>query len=303
MKKSLITIYLVIINLMVVAQTNQLVWSNGRLIYGTPIKTIDSLTYGEMENIDTLFLLLPNSLSNIVHDTIYVDSNDNILIKPNYYNITHSCTEGVVVTLNQTKITKTTEGGNPTLSSAAQIATVSLTEGYTLEMVLVTMGETIVNWYADNKVIIPTNTTITGDIKVVVITKYINSDNTENEEITLLKNNFTAGSKASLASNAYVANMNQTLQAYTEVKYIDLILGDTRNSEGDYAITTPTTITNVCVWVFNANTNLMIEKLLDNESLTSICITEDCHRKSNSKKNAHLLPKQAINVQIYKNSV
>ena len=270
MKKSLITIYLVIINLMVVAQTNQLVWSNGRLIYGTPIKTIDSLTYGEMENIDTLFLLLPNSLSNIVHDTIYVDSNDNILIKPNYYNITHSCTEGVVVTLNQTKITKTTEGGNPTLSSAAQIATVSLTEGYTLEMVLVTMGETIVNWYADNKVIIPTNTTITGDIKVVVITKYINSDNTENEEITLLKNNFTAGSKASLASNAYVANMNQTLQAYTEVKYIDLILGDTRNSEGDYAITTPTTITNVCVWVFNANTNLMIEKLLDNESLTSI---------------------------------
>ena len=83
MKKSLITIYLVIINLMVVAQTNQLVWSNGRLIYGTPIKTIDSLTYGEMENIDTLFLLLPNSLSNIVHDTIYVDSNDSILIKPN----------------------------------------------------------------------------------------------------------------------------------------------------------------------------------------------------------------------------
>ena len=55
-----------------VAQVNQLVWANGRLLYGTPIESIDSLTYDEMEDVDTLHLLLPRTLIKVVHDTVYI---------------------------------------------------------------------------------------------------------------------------------------------------------------------------------------------------------------------------------------
>ena len=72
MKRIFTIIALVAISMFAMAQTNQLVWSNGRLIYGTSIETIDSLTYGEMEDIDTLHLLLPRTLIKVVHDTVYV---------------------------------------------------------------------------------------------------------------------------------------------------------------------------------------------------------------------------------------
>ena len=72
MKRILTIIALVAISMFAMAQTNQLVWSNGRLIYGTSIQTIDSLTYGEMEDIDTLHLLLPRTLIKVVHDIVYV---------------------------------------------------------------------------------------------------------------------------------------------------------------------------------------------------------------------------------------
>ena len=62
MRKIFTIIALVAISMFAMAQTNQLVWSNGRLIYGTSIETIDSLTYGEMEEVDTLHLLLPRTL-------------------------------------------------------------------------------------------------------------------------------------------------------------------------------------------------------------------------------------------------
>ena len=72
MKRILTIITLVAISMFTMAQTNQLVWSNGRLIYGTSIESIDSLTYGEMEDIDTLHLLLPRALVKVVYDTVYV---------------------------------------------------------------------------------------------------------------------------------------------------------------------------------------------------------------------------------------
>ena len=72
MKKIFTIIALVAISMFAIAQTNQLVWSNGRLIYGTSIETIDSLTYGEMEEVDTLHLLLPRTLIKVVHDTVYI---------------------------------------------------------------------------------------------------------------------------------------------------------------------------------------------------------------------------------------
>ena len=72
MKRIFTIIALVAMGMFAMAQTNQLVWSNGRLIYGTSIESIDSLTYGEMEDIDTLHLLLPRTLIKVVHDTVYV---------------------------------------------------------------------------------------------------------------------------------------------------------------------------------------------------------------------------------------
>ena len=70
MKKLFTIIAVVAMSLVAMAQTNQLVWSNGRLIYGTSIETIDSLTFGGMEDVDTLQLLLPRMLTIIQRDTI-----------------------------------------------------------------------------------------------------------------------------------------------------------------------------------------------------------------------------------------
>ena len=72
MKRIFTIIALVAISMFAMAQTNQLVWANGRLIYGTSIESIDSLTYGEMEEVDTLHLLLPRTLVKVVYDTVYV---------------------------------------------------------------------------------------------------------------------------------------------------------------------------------------------------------------------------------------
>ena len=77
MKRIFAIIALVTISIFAMAQTNQLVWANGQLIYGTPIESIDSLTYGEMEDVDTLYLLLPRTNIKVVHDTIYIETPEN----------------------------------------------------------------------------------------------------------------------------------------------------------------------------------------------------------------------------------
>ena len=54
------------------AQTNQVVGLNGKVLYGHPITTIDSMTYdmnGMMEG-DTLHLIMPRSTVYVVHDTV-----------------------------------------------------------------------------------------------------------------------------------------------------------------------------------------------------------------------------------------
>ena len=70
MKKLFFLLALVAMSLLSFGQDNQLVWTNGRLLYGTPIESIDSLTYDEMEDVDTLHLLLPRTLIKVVHDTV-----------------------------------------------------------------------------------------------------------------------------------------------------------------------------------------------------------------------------------------
>lgn len=64
-------------------QDNQLVWANGRLLYGTPVAGMDSLTYAEMEDVDTLHLLLPSTLVKVVHDTVLV--NDTVVVHDTVY--------------------------------------------------------------------------------------------------------------------------------------------------------------------------------------------------------------------------
>jgi hypothetical protein len=70
MKKFFFLLACVSMSVLSMAQVNQLVWANGRLLYGTPIESIDSLTYDEMEDVDTLHLLLPRTLIKVVHDTV-----------------------------------------------------------------------------------------------------------------------------------------------------------------------------------------------------------------------------------------
>ena len=65
-----------------VAQTNQVVWLNGKVLYGHPITAIDSITYdmtGMLEG-DTLSLILPRSTRYVVHDTVTVVKKDTVYI-------------------------------------------------------------------------------------------------------------------------------------------------------------------------------------------------------------------------------
>ena len=70
MKKLFFLLACVAMSVLSMAQINQLVWANGRLLYGSPITNVDSLTYDESAGMDTL--LLPRVLMKEVHDTVYV---------------------------------------------------------------------------------------------------------------------------------------------------------------------------------------------------------------------------------------
>ena len=72
MKKLFLILACVAMSVLAMGQDNQLVWANGRLLYGTPVAGMDSLTYSKMEDVDTLHLLLPRTLVKVVHDTVYI---------------------------------------------------------------------------------------------------------------------------------------------------------------------------------------------------------------------------------------
>ena len=78
MKKLFFMLALVAISVLSYGQDNQLVWANGRLLYGTPIVGMDSLTYDRMEDVDTLHLLLPRTLIKVEHDTVYIHDTINL---------------------------------------------------------------------------------------------------------------------------------------------------------------------------------------------------------------------------------
>lgn len=60
------------------AQQNQVVWQNGKMLFANPISTLDSITFSsDAEEVDTLYMLLPRTIIKEVvtikevHDTIY----------------------------------------------------------------------------------------------------------------------------------------------------------------------------------------------------------------------------------------
>ena len=65
-------------------QNNQWVWSNGQLVYGMPVASIDSLTYNDQGGVDTL--LLPRKWVHIVYDTILV--RDTVFTHDTVYTVT-----------------------------------------------------------------------------------------------------------------------------------------------------------------------------------------------------------------------
>lgn len=86
MKKLFIIVACLAMNMLSIAQNNQLVWANGRLLYGTPITNIDSLTYDEAVGMDTL--LLPRTLIKLIHDTVVIDTkivHDTVYIRDTVY--------------------------------------------------------------------------------------------------------------------------------------------------------------------------------------------------------------------------
>ena len=74
MKKLFFLLALVAMSVLAMGQVNQLVWANGRLLYGSPITNVDSLTYDEVAGMDTLLLprVLIKEVVKEVHDTVYV---------------------------------------------------------------------------------------------------------------------------------------------------------------------------------------------------------------------------------------
>lgn len=78
MKKLFLFLTACIVSVCAAAQFNQVVWQNGRIMYGHPISCIDSILYdmsGTLDG-DTLHLILPRTTHDTVyiHDTVYQSS-------------------------------------------------------------------------------------------------------------------------------------------------------------------------------------------------------------------------------------
>ena len=69
MKKLFLMAALLAATLCATAQQNQVIWHNGKVMYGSPIPTVDSITFAaDIDSSDTLHLILPRTI--IVHDTV-----------------------------------------------------------------------------------------------------------------------------------------------------------------------------------------------------------------------------------------
>ena len=74
MKKVILLLAVAMCSLLSYAQSNQVVWNNGRVQHAQPITNIDSITFPTSDDMDadTLHLILPRHITHIVHDTVKV---------------------------------------------------------------------------------------------------------------------------------------------------------------------------------------------------------------------------------------
>jgi len=79
MKKLFTILAVSLCSILAMAQTNQYFWYNGNLIMGNPINQVDSITFGQLDNTDSITLYFPHTIK-VIHDTIikYVKIHDTI---------------------------------------------------------------------------------------------------------------------------------------------------------------------------------------------------------------------------------
>lgn len=200
MKKILNIIVLLLTCFLAFGQSNQWIWSNGQLVYGMPISSIDSLTYNDNEGVDTL--LLPRKLVHIVYDTIFV--RDTILSHDTIYTVTTEFGDGVNY-----------HGDNYAHNNMAFKALVSIDSKYkiSIEDVEVTMNNYLLYdcKSINNNLVSISIPHVRGNIHIKVNTA--ESSQSTNEKILLTSSN------ANLVSSTEMVATNQTIGGM--VKYVE----------------------------------------------------------------------------------
>ena len=156
---------------------------------------------------------------------------------------------------------------------------ITLDEGYTFGTYSVTMGGVEVTPTVVDNVMTISIAEVTGNVRIVVAT--VNENTGEEDDPTIpdvpvvpdepeqpdaiadvqiFMNNYDSSMTVKGLGNAYVANMNQIIPANKTIKYLDLVINERKDI----------VIEGVNVWVFDAETNTMIEKLVDNRSIQSV---------------------------------
>ena len=191
------------------------------------------------------------------------------------------------VTGNVTSIKK-----NGNVAASNLVATITMKSGYTYSSLSVTVGGATITGYTatDNgngtvSLTVPANL-ITGTVVVSVVTtgSIVNppsggngsgsgsgsgTPETPSDTILLNVNNKTLAKYSRLNVNAYVANMKQIMPKNTIISHIDIALADNTSTDNANAVTSTASLKELSVYVFNADTNLMIETIIDSEPVTS----------------------------------
>ena len=80
MKKVFLTLAVIVMAICASAQKNQYFWYQGNLMLGNPIAQIDSVTFGNEDDTDSIIVYLPRTIIKTVevHDTVYITIHDTI---------------------------------------------------------------------------------------------------------------------------------------------------------------------------------------------------------------------------------
>ncbi len=173
-------------------QNNQWVWSNGQLVYGMPVASIDSLTYNDQGGVDTL--LLPRKWVHIVYDTILV--RDTVFTHDTVYTVTTDMGVGAHY-----------YGDNFANSNQEFEAIITIDKGYKIAEndVEVTMG----NYLLSNGITIIDNlvkvvvSKVSGNISIKVRTHEETTSTNVKTDLTSLN--------ATFASSIEIVNPNQKI--------------------------------------------------------------------------------------------